>query len=167
MDVKYITPFVRAIQRVFETMVHTKVRVGTPMLRSQANFTHDISAVIGFSGDAAGYVVLGFPTDVSCRIATAFAGETIDQNHPDFADAIGELANMVAGSAKQGIAGMNISISLPSVVAGRSHTVLHSKQTPSIVIPCETDLGAVFIEIGMTLNCNKTSAQSKTAEAMA
>ena len=96
-------------------------------------------------------MVLSFPLDVACRIATAFAGIEIDEKHEDFADAIGELTNMVAGNAKVQFDGLNISISLPSVILG-GHTIAHPKQSPRIVIPCETDLGSVAIEVCMTVN---------------
>jgi chemotaxis protein CheX len=151
MDVRLINPFVLAIQRVFESMVHTKARIGRPVLSDDSRTTHDVSGVIGFSGDAAGCVVLSFPKDVACRVATKFAGIEIDDNHADFADAIGELANMVAGNAKTHFDGLNISISLPSVIMG-GHTIAHPRQSPRIVIPCETDLGSVAIEVGMTLS---------------
>ena len=100
MDVRLVNPFVIAIQRVFESMVHTKARIGKPTLCDDVQTLHDVSGVIGFSGDAAGCVILSFPMDVACRIATAFAGIEIDEKHEDFADAIGELTNMVAGNAK-------------------------------------------------------------------
>jgi len=166
MDVRLINPFVVAIQRVFESMVHTKARIGTPTLRDDGTKSmHDVSGVIGFSGDAAGCVVLSFPTDVACRIATAFAGIDIDENHEDFADAIGELTNMVAGNAKTQFDGLSISISLPSVIMG-GHTIAHPKQSPRIVIPCETDLGAVAIEVCMTVN-NAPSAKPAVAQGAA
>ena len=167
MDARFVKPFVIAIQRVFETMVHTKAAVGKPTLRSDPGPIHDISGVIGFSGDAAGCVVLSFPTDVACRVATAFAGREIDQNHPDLTDAIGELANMVAGNAKNEFLGMNIGISLPSVIIGKGHIVAHPKQAPRIVIPCQTDLGPVFIEVGMTLEDAGTAMPAQAQGATA
>ncbi len=151
MDVRLVNPFVVAVQRVFESMVHTKTRIGKPTMRDNGTLSmHDVSGVIGFSGDAAGCVVLSFPMDVACKIATAFAGIEIDAEHPDLTDAIGELTNMVAGNAKTHFEGLHISISLPSVIIG-GHTITHPRQSPRIVIPCETDLGSVAIEVCMTV----------------
>lgn len=167
MDVRLVNPFVVAIQRVFESMVHTKTRIGKPMMRDNGTPSmHDVSGVIGFSGDAAGCVVLSFPMDVACKIATAFAGIEIDENHEDFTDAIGELTNMVAGNAKMQFEGLHISISLPSVIIG-GHTIAHPRQSPRIVIPCETDLGSVAIEVCMTVKeaPNKRLAQTQGATA--
>ena len=152
MDVKYINPFIQAIKKVFETMVHTQVKVGKPALKNDGTASADVSGIIGFSGDAAGCVVLSFPKEVAVKAVTKFAGMPIEANHPDFADAVGELANMVAGSAKAEFEGMKISISLPSVVMGQDHTVSSSRVYPRIVIPCQCDLGEIFVEVGMELN---------------
>ncbi len=150
MDVQYINPFVLAIKRVFETMVQTKVQVGKPFVKHDPSASADVSGVIGFSGDAAGSVVLSFPERVAIEAASKFAGVPIDQHHPDFADAIGELANMVAGNAKKEFRGMSVSISLPNVIIGKEHVVSTSRSVPRVVIPCETEFGSVYVEIGMT-----------------
>ncbi|MCH8148104.1 MAG: chemotaxis protein CheX [Planctomycetes bacterium] len=162
MDIRFINPFVASIQCVFETMVHTKVRVGKPRLRTDDSLVHDISAVVGFSGDAAGCVVLSFSADVACRIASAFAGTKLAHDDPDFIDAIGELANMVAGNAKKDFEGLNVSISLPSVIAGTNHTVSHPAKTPFIVIPCDTDFGCVCVEFGIEVEKKPRPALATT-----
>ena len=155
---RFINAFVLSIKHVFETMVHTNVRVGKPFLKQDTMATADVSGMIGFSGEAAGGVVLSFPHDVACKAASSFAGTEIDQNHPDFADAIGELANMVAGSAKKRLHGMNVGVSLPVVVVGGNHTISQSKLSPRIMIPCECEFGAIFVEVGMELATPATSA---------
>ncbi|MCP4591315.1 MAG: chemotaxis protein CheX [bacterium] len=164
MDVTYVNPFVRSIKRVFDTMLRVKVSVGKPTLRHGADSTaevSDVSAVIGFTGDAVGTVVLSFPMDAACAAATRFAGMEIDEHHADFADALGELANMVAGCAKTEMEGLSVSISLPSVITGAGHRVSQSRVSPRIVIPCQCELGPVFVEIGMEVG--KTSTTAKLA----
>jgi len=151
MDVRLINPFVSAVSAVFRTMVHTSVRVGKPFVKTEPGTHADVSGVIGFSGDASGCVVLSFPVEVACKAASAFAGVPMDQNHPDFADAIGELANMVAGNSKKDFSGFHISISLPSVIIGKGHVVSQSKAAPRLVIPCETDFGPMWVEVGMVV----------------
>ena len=152
MDVKFINPFVMAVKRVFETMVHTKVTVGKPHMKSDEGPLSDVSGIIGFSGEAAGCVVISFTMDVATKVASAFACTEINKDHPDFADAIGELANMVAGNAKMEFADLNIKISLPSVVIGDHFKVSNSKTTPRIIIPCNCDHGTVIVEVAMEIS---------------
>ncbi len=102
--------------------------------------------------------MIHFTFETASKIATAFAGIEINPQHPDFADAIGELANMVAGGAKSKFKGLDISISLPNVIVGKDHNVSASKNSPRIIIPCNTSLGAFQVEIGMELAKNPTGA---------
>ena len=151
MDARYINPFIGAVCNTFETMCGMAVRVGKPKLKTDDKPLTDVSGIIGFSGDAAGSVVLHFSFDTASKIATAFAGMEITPQHPDFADAIGELANMVAGGAKSTFEGFSIDISLPNVVIGESHNVSPMKNAPRILIPCATDAGEFHVEVGMIM----------------
>jgi chemotaxis protein CheX len=167
MDVRFINPFVSAIMAVFKTMVNTDVKVKKPYVMTEPGTRSDVSGVIGFSGDASGCVVLSFPIEVACKAASSFAGVPIDENHPDFSDAIGELANMVAGNAKKDFAGMRVSISLPSVIVGKGHTVSSSKAFPRLVIPCETDFGPFEVEVGVVVEKPGTASGTRPLAAVA
>ncbi|MBN1344764.1 MAG: chemotaxis protein CheX [Phycisphaerae bacterium] len=151
MDVKYINPFVAAVRNVFHTMLGVEVKIGKPYVKDDERASADVSAIIGFSGDAAGCVVISFPKDVGVKAASTFAGMELGEDHPDFADALGELANMVAGNAKKDFEGVEISISLPSVIIGQSHKVSRSNTFPRVVIPCDTSLGQFYVEVGMKI----------------
>ena len=167
MDVRFINPFVKSICNTFETMCGLKVTVGEPQLKTSDDPKTDVSGVIGFSGDAAGSVVLNFSFETASKIATAFAGVEISPEHPDFADAIGELANMVAGGAKGQFKELSIGISLPNVIVGHNHNVSASRTTPRIVIPCTTDAGTVQVEVAMVLGRTKGSSdQTRRAPAI-
>lgn len=160
MDVKFINPFVNSIMNVFETMLGTKVQIGKPMLKSEDMVTAEVSGIIGLSGDVQGSVVLSFPGNVACKVASQFSGEEMTVEHADFTDAIGELANMVAGNAKKDFVGYNASISLPSVIIGPGHKVSQSKASPFLVIPCNTDLGKFNVEVALIPNKNVADSQA-------
>ena len=149
MDARLINPFVSAVRNVFRTMASTEVRVGKPYVKTDGPCSADVSGVIDLSGDATGCAVLSFPKAVACRAASSFAGVEIDVDHPQFADAIGELTNMVAGSAKRGLRGMHCGVSLPTVVIGREHVSSHGRAAPRLVVPCKTVLGDFFLEVAL------------------
>ena len=152
MNARYINPFVQSICNTFETMCGMPVKIGKPGLVLPEGEQTDVSAVIGFSGDAVGSVAVCYPFATACKIATAFAGTEITRDHPDFGDALGELANMVAGGAKAQLEGFNINISLPSVVIGEDQYISASRTSPRLFIPCTTDAGALHVEVGMELS---------------
>lgn len=156
MDVRFINPFIASITNVFKTMLMAEMTFDKPRMKAAMEDRPDVSAIIGFSGDATGAVVLGFPMEVATGIATKFAGEQIDIDHPDFADALGELANMVAGGAKANFGGLAAAISLPSVIVGQHHEVMASKNHPSLVIPCRSPFGSFSVEVAMKVEVSAT-----------
>ncbi len=135
MDVRYINAFMASTRNVFQTMLGMDVEFGKPVVKTEQTVTHDVSGIIGLSGDVVGAVIISFPRLAARRIASALAGIQLTEDHEDFADAIGEISNMIAGSAKKDLDGLNVSISTPSVVIGHGHQVRATKLTPRIVIP--------------------------------
>ncbi len=149
MDVRYINPFIGSIKHVFKTMLETEILISKPRLKERDEQAADVSAIIGFSGEATGSVALCFPLKTGVKTASKFADAEITQQSPEFADALGELANMVAGQAKAQLEGLNISVSLPRVVAGRDLQLLDSRRTPVLVLPCDSPLGRFHTEVMM------------------
>jgi chemotaxis protein CheX len=151
MDVNCINPFVKSIANVFSTMLSTEVTFGKPYVKTPTDPRPDVSGVIGLSGDVTGVVILGFKMPVAIKVASKFASLELTSDHPDFADALGELANMVAGGAKANMTGLDANISLPSVIVGENHEVVKSKANPSLVIPCKTPFGDFSVEVAMKI----------------
>ena len=87
------------------------------------------------------------------------------KDHEDFADALGELANIVAGQAKAKLDGFNISISLPSVIIGKEHVVLQSKHRPRLAIPCDSPLGRFTVEVAMVVGKKQGAGRPEPATA--
>jgi chemotaxis protein CheX len=100
------------------------------------------------------------------KVASKFAGVEMTQAHPDFSDALGELANMVAGQAKSKFEGISATISLPSVVIGRDHVVSQSRHAPRLALPCDSVLGRFCVEVAMVV-VERRSARTAPAKAAA
>lgn len=164
MDVRFINPFMGGIKSVFSTMLNTEIMISKPRLKARDEPHPDVSAIIGFSGEALGSVALCFPVRTAVSAASKFAGVTITPDHPDFGDALGELANMVAGQAKSKFEGVNITISLPRVIAGKNLQLLDSKSAPVLILPCDSELGRFATEVSMVLG-EKRSVRSAAATA--
>lgn len=148
MDVRYINPFIEAVRSVFSTMVHLEVELGRPHLAEQLP-RYDVSGIIGMSGDVVGSIVLSFPTPVAVQVISKFASTELQPSSPDFADALGELVNMISGAAKAKFEGKNVSISTPSVVIGAGHTVARPARTACISLPCRVFCGQFSIDIAI------------------
>lgn len=150
MDPAFITPFITSVQNVFSTMLQLPVTVGAPTIKQSPGTTHDVSGIIGMSGDVVGCIVLSFHRQTSVRLVALFTGTEMTTENPDFADAIGELTNMISGNAKGMFTGKKkVTISCPSVIVGDNHQVARPRDVPCIVIPCTTDCGEFVLEIAI------------------
>jgi chemotaxis protein CheX len=148
MDVRYINPFLSAIQNVFETMVNIPFTLGKPGLKKDDITSHEVSGIIGISGEVTGSVVVSFPESVALQIASALLGSELQKVDGDCTDTIGEIANMVAGDAKKGFPKADTSVSVPTVVIGK-HKVAYPRGVPIITIPCKTSSGAFSIDVAL------------------
>jgi chemotaxis protein CheX len=143
-----IASFVKSTADVLATMANIKVAIGKPTFKSDPATLYEVSGIIGFSGAFKGSMVLSFQKRTALAVVTAFAGTPIQENSADFADAIGELANMVAGAAKSAF-GPGTAISVPSVVMGAGHCVAALHDVPCVVIPCKTASGDFAVEVNI------------------
>jgi chemotaxis protein CheX len=145
---RLITHFMTSIREVLRTMAHVSVTIGTPALKKSPATTYDVSGIIGFSGEFVGSMVLSFQQATATALVSSFAGAPIAPDSPDFADAVGELANMIAGSAKTAFGG-GTNISVPSIILGAGHTIARLQDVPCLIIPCHTDAGDFAVEVNI------------------
>ena len=148
LDPKLIAPFVSSIRAVFSTMVGVETTVQRPYLKNDETHSFAVSSIIGFSGQVVGSVTLSFQEETAKKLVAKFAGAELGIHDPDFADAVGELANMVAGAAKKDLGGA-ASITVPSVVIGSGHNIARLRDVPCVVVPCTSPLGDFTVEVSI------------------
>ncbi len=147
MNVRYIHPFIEAVQLVFGTMLGQDIVISRPCLKSRYSGHPQVSARIDYSGSATGSVSLCLSYRTACRIASAFADRPLSMREADdISDALGELANMVAGQAKSQLPESEIRISLPRVFIGEQHPVSRRRE-PVLLLPCDSQLGRFSVEV--------------------
>lgn len=150
VKVEHINPFVTATMETFKSMVKTAVTPGKISLVSTSHLKYDISGIIGLSGGAKGTVSLSFPRLTALKAVSEFIGEKQLALDDTVKDAVGELANIVAGAAKKDLTQYKISISLPSVIIGENHQVQGGKEVIPLAVPFESPLGSFHLVVGFT-----------------
>jgi len=169
MDSKFITPFVDSTKSVFSMMLQLPVTCAMPQRAADIpSRKTDVSGIIGLSGDVTGCVVLAFPMATAEKVVERFVGMAMPSDSEDFADAVGELVNMVSGSAKAQFEGHDVRISVPSVVVGSNHTVQSMSDAFCVRIPCDSEFGGFSVEVAMKVadgGAAKRPAASDTASA--
>jgi chemotaxis protein CheX len=148
VKVEHINPFVSATIETFKSMVHTVITPGKFMLVSMSHLKYDISGIIGLSGGAKGTVSLSFPRVTALKTVSEFIGEKQLALDDTVKDAVGELANIVAGAAKKDLTQYKISISLPSVIIGENHQVQGGREVIPLLVPFDSTLGGFHLVVG-------------------
>lgn len=151
MDVRYINPFIESTLNNLEQMAAIKAEKLDITLAKEARTFSDISGIIGLGGEIVGSAVISFPKAIALAVASAMFMDELQDINNDVKDAIGEFANIVVGNARNQLvnAGLNVTISTPTIIVGKDHVISHPQSIPFIIIPFQTNLGTFQINIGL------------------
>ncbi|MDP6444621.1 MAG: chemotaxis protein CheX [Pirellulaceae bacterium] len=149
MKVEYINPFVLSSVNVFSTMLGCELTRGDVTTKRDRRPSCEITGVIGLSGKAAGTVAVGLSREAALGSAEAMLMEPQTNLNADVIDVVGELTNMIAGGAKAELSQFDMSISLPVVITGSSHSIDFPRSATPILIPFSSKWGDVCIEVGL------------------
>ncbi len=149
MNVEYINPFLRAAHRAFETMLGCALEKKDLTLKSDHQPTYEFSGIIGLTGKAIGTCVLSLSHDVAYKAtSTLLMMPEEELTKDDVVDAVGELANMVAGAAKAELEEFQMSVSLPNVVLGTDFEVAYPSNVTPICVHFVCPWGPLCVEVG-------------------
>jgi chemotaxis protein CheX len=149
MNVTYVNPFITSTIHMFKTMLNTDVKPGAARVKTEPFPTYDVSGIIGLSGDAQGSIALSFPKVLALKVVSLLLGQDVKVVGDELTDGIGELTNIVAGNAKQGLTNYKLSISLPNVVIGKNHVLRSPSGLPTIIVPFSSTLGNFAMEVSL------------------
>jgi chemotaxis protein CheX len=123
--IQYIQPFAKACKMVFKKFMGAELMAERPyFFNDQEVRGWDLFAIIGFTGEARGAVVISMKKDLAFKIANTLTGKNHKEMDQDVLDAIGEIINIIAGHVKQGLENtFRLVISLPIVVQGQDHSI--------------------------------------------
>lgn len=155
VKIEYINPFIQSAMEAFKGMVFTEIeRVGLYVKKeNQTTMAGDVSVLMSIFGSLNGTIVLSFPRKVGIRfVAAMMMDEDIDDFSDEVIDGIGEIGNLVAGSAKSALAqtsGQDLSLSIPTVLTGKPHDLQHMKGVPCIGCVFNSAHGKFALEVAV------------------
>jgi chemotaxis protein CheX len=147
---EFVNPIISSTISVFEMMLECTPRRTGLSLKSDPIPQHELSAVIGISGKAAGTLVLSLPKSAGIGILDRLVGISTDEINDEVCDAVCELANMIAGSARSQLEHLEASISIPNIITGVGHIVHYPSNVSPICIAFESEIGTFTIEAGFS-----------------
>lgn len=120
-----------AVISVFAATCGTAV-APDPSSADEAFADSTVMAVISLVGEVEWTLFLDLPAPSACLLAAKFAGFEIPFDSADMGDAIGELANILAGDIKARLdsRGVRADLSLPSVLRGEHVNLVLQKGLP-------------------------------------
>lgn len=118
-----ISSFEESTKSVFSTMLGWKLDLISSLQLPAFHPQHDLSGIISFSNALRGIAVVSLDKEVALSAAEVFIGSRPDSINDEVCDMVGELANMIGGNSRQRLGIVGISMSMPTVVAGRDMRV--------------------------------------------
>ncbi len=148
MNQEVIDAFVDSTRSVFKTMLDSDITPGDAA-PCKCVVARGVSGVIGLTGQIAGDVIICFDEPLAIRATGVMLGQVPAELDDEVVDAVGELTNMIAGSAKGRLEKYDLSLALPTVILGSGHRVVFISGIQLITIPFESDMGSFSIELGL------------------
>jgi chemotaxis protein CheX len=101
------------------------------------------------SPQSTGTLAISFSESAILGIAKSILFEELEEIDDVVTDLVGELTNMVAGSAKQILdeKGYDFGLATPMVFTRRSKSIPHVENQPVYMVPMESASGKMFVEI--------------------
>ncbi len=125
------------VQDIFASMVGVEdVTYIPPQMDPTSHFKECLTAMVGLAGTYSGLVSIHVPWPLALSFTSSMLGMEVTEIDDDVNDAMGEIANMIAGSFKQHLSkgGSDIQISTPSVINGSDYTVSSTGNNENITL---------------------------------
>jgi len=147
--VDFAKSVIDATCEIFETMLMTRVTPGDPLPNRSDVFVGGISGMVGMAGGYRGLLAIHCSDQVAMAITGTFLGIEVDTVDDDVKDAIGEMANMLAGSVKSSLSenGKDIKLSIPSAVGGEEYTFECHAAADQVLMPFKMPDGEFLVEL--------------------
>jgi chemotaxis protein CheX len=122
--------FVDSVTRYFEVTSRTPPQIAAAYLGTDTITTHDFNGIVQFSGRFSGQVTVSLPA-IAVRELLLMQHET-DLSESNLLDAVGEIANTLAGNARQTL-GNGLEISVPVTMRGRAGRPARVRAHPYVI----------------------------------
>lgn len=146
---EHLNPFIVATLTTCKTMLSVDAHAGRLALKTVDTTDNDVTGVMGLSGKLRGSIVMSFSWETARILISKFLGSNQELSDAEVCDGIGEIVNIVGGSAKVELnkMGFDMAVSIPNVIVGKGLTVMRNPAYPTFVIPFEADVGRFTVEV--------------------
>jgi chemotaxis protein CheX len=149
---EFINPFLQAATEVLESELGSTPRRGTVGLQRSSYTSDDVTAVVAVTGDVAGMVMFAMNEQTAKAMVSRMMGQDFEQFDALAQSGIAEIGNVITGRAAVLLseAGFSSDLAPPMLLVGRN-TLISTLDVQRLVIPIETELGPVEIQVALKL----------------
>lgn len=147
---EHLEPFVAAARDVLEQELGADVHAGKLALANGSCTTHDVTAIIGITGQLTGMALYGMSEATALAIVGQLMGAPCDELDELALSGVGELANVITGCATTLLAQMGISVDIapPALLQGAGSRV-STAGIQRLVVPLVTSHGTVEAQLAI------------------
>lgn len=141
-------------QDVFSTMLMVDLESDAVIENQKVDIQSNLTSMIGLGGGIRGLLAVHCPASVAKAITGAFLGMDVDELNDDVKDAIGEIANMVAGNLKVSYTkiDINVELAIPTSIVGESFYVSGVIGSTRIIVPFKMADDTFWVELMYVVN---------------
>ncbi len=144
-----VNPIISSVIRTFESMLNCSPKRISLEVKNGHSPKYPLSAIVGLTGKMSGTIIFSVSNEAALEILSRLVFEQAEEITSEVCDAVGEIANMIAGSAKADLAHLNLILSIPNMVLGENHEVLYPPDVSTpMCIHFDSEIGPFTIEFG-------------------
>lgn len=150
MNENFIAPFADAVIATLGMMASIELVRHEAQKKSDAKAYGELSSVIGMiAPQTSGSMAITFDKSLSLTMMQNMLGETLHDVNEEVADMIGEMTNMICGSAKAALCeqGYDFNMATPVVVSGAGHLIHRHVEGPSHIMKFTSSQGNAYLEV--------------------
>lgn len=119
---------------LFETMIMMDLKCDESTLVDDTQIKTDVIGMVSFTGKYHGVIAVFFTQKFALKIASSMLMTELTQFTNEVKDAIGEVANMIAGNVKTKLAARygELQLTIPIVIAGEGLSITAVDNSPVV-----------------------------------
>lgn len=157
--------FLDQLSTVSHDMLGMRLTGGKPTVKRDRTSGHMVTVSAALSGQVVGTVALGMDPTVAFHLVARLLNERPSQLGPQVTDAVGEVGNIIFGSARAKLAGVGyaeVNSSLPAVGYGRGQPLSFPGGCIPTQIPFASEQGSLSLVLALNATPGSPSPSDQT-----
>ena len=135
-------------REIFQSMLSLEITSGEATDKLSNCHANSVTGMVGMTGLYKGVLAIHASIEMAKKITSQMLFMDVDEVDEDVLDAMGEMANMLAGNIKAALSsnGKDIELSVPSAVTGEKYSLDIKTPGEHLIVPFTTDFGSFSVQ---------------------